>query len=142
MLNPIQELYAQARVKGLSKEMAAIAAGFDYDFATMHGETLEANEEIREYLKRYIARKISDFEIVDRLDPKEYLETLLNLPTTDPEVKINIAFKLLPYTQKKERATPAGPKKTKKEQQEEALVKTEQGQFGQGKAPSPLRSVN
>lgn len=138
MLSPNELLYAQARVKGLNKEMAAIAAGFEYEFASKHGGDLEENEEIREYIKRYIAVKISEYQIIDKLDPKEYLESILNDKDVDKKTKIAVAYKLLPFTQKKER-TPAAAKKTKREEQEEALQKTEKGQFGQSQPP--LRAV-
>lgn len=141
MLQPTELLYAEARVKGLGPEMAAIAAGYAHCEALSVSEELEKNHLIQKFIAENVAVVVSSKEIASKIDPLEFLEAKLQDDQLDIDTRIKIAHQLLPYKHKKVANPPS--KQTKKEVTEERLKEAEGGNFGAARPPrTVLRAIN
>lgn len=136
-----QRLYAEARLKGLTKKDAAIAAGCPEKTASQAGSRLEKHPHVLEHLARLkaIESKQNPSAGADPLppgaddqffdDPKEMLRHAMNDRRLDYKTRLEAAKSLLPYEHQKMGET------GKKEGQATAAGKVVQGRFKQ--APPP-----
>lgn len=139
MLTPNEKIYALAKVKGLSSEMAAVAAGCDPLIAIAVGRSFDQNVEIQNFIAERLKDIVGNPEDKN-LDPLVFLQQQLNDSTLDKEMRIKIAVQLLPYKHKKV-VTPAA-RKSKTEEAREKLENAETGAFGAAPPPKGnLRAV-
>lgn len=132
MLQPNEQLYAEARVKGLNPEMSAIAAGYPHLDAFVISIELEKNLLVQKYIAENVAVEFEKTQILAKIDPLEFLEARLGDISLDMDTRIKVATQLLPYKHKKVAPT---SKPNKREEDEAKLKNAEQGDFGASRPP-------
>ena len=139
-----QRKYAEARMTGLSKKEAAIAAGCPEKTASSNGTRMEKIPKVKDYLDRLKriesetvpgsgydippAPAIEADEYIE--DPKDFLKKVMNDRLLDSKVRTQAAIALLPYDHQKLGET------GKKEQKEQAAGEVVKGRFAPAAPPS------
>ncbi len=145
-----QRKYAEARMGGLDKRDAAIAAGCPLKTASAAGSRLEKHPSVLAHLARLkghesdeivgagrdappVPKNGSSAKFFD--DPKELLRDVMNNPALDVKMRVQAAVALLPFEHQKMGDT------GKKEQREQAAEQVVTGRFAPSPPPTQLKLV-
>lgn len=138
-----QRRYAEARLAGLSKKDAAVAAGCPEKTAAQAGSRLEKHPNVLAHLARLKEIESTANPAAGRdaapagglggeffEDPKDMLKHAMNNRSLDPKIRLQAAIALLPFEHKK--LGESG----KKEQNEEAAAGAVRGRFAPAAPPT------